>query len=77
MSKRKKEPKEALEIPYAPYPTTVKNNGFWHQWCCDCNLRHTYFFRVIRGKKPKDDKIEMFIERDDWATLAAKHLNIK
>lgn len=63
-----------LDIPYIQSPTTVNNNGFWCQWCCNCNLRHIYFFRVIRGKKPEEDKIEMYIERDDWATLAMKKI---
>ncbi len=61
-----------LAVPYIQYPTIVSHNGFWCQWCCDCGLRHIYFFRVIRGKTPKKDKIEMFIDRDDWATDAKK-----
>ena len=56
------------KIPYAKNPTTVKNNDFWYNWCCDCGLRHIYFVRVVRGKTPKQDKVEMFICRDDLAT---------
>ena len=69
--------KKKLEIPYLQYPTTVINNGFWCQWCCDCGLRHLYFFRVIRGKTPNEDTVEMYIDRDDWATKAMKELKKK
>ncbi len=63
-----------LDVPYCDNPVVVSNNMFWHQWCCDCELRHTYLFRVVRGKTPKDDKIEMYITRDDWATDAMKKI---
>ncbi len=63
-----------LNIPYVECPTIVNHNGFWCQWCCDCGLRHTYFFRVVRGKTPKEDKVEMFIDRDDWATDTLKEI---
>ena len=63
-----------LDIPYTQKLTTVYHNGFWCQWCCGCGLRHIYYFRVIRGKTPKDDRIEMTIEMDGWATLAAKKI---
>jgi len=61
-----------LDIPYAKKITTIYNNEFWSQWCCDCGLRHLYHFKIIRGKTPADDKVEFIIERDDWATIAAK-----
>lgn len=61
-----------LDIPYTKKITVIYNNGFWCQWCCDCGLRHLYHFKIIRGKTPEDDRIEMIIDRDEWATLAAK-----
>lgn len=61
-----------LDIPYTKRITVIDNNEFWCQWCCDCGLRHIYHFRVIRGKTPEEDKIEICSDRDDWATIAAK-----
>lgn len=29
--------------------------------CCDCNLQHIWIFKVVRGKSPQDDIIEMDI----------------
>ena len=66
--------KKLSDIKYAPSPTIIDNKSFWHQWCCDCNLRHTFFFNIVRGKTPKADKIEMYIDRDDWATDAMRTL---
>jgi len=63
-----------LDVPHIKKVTTIYNNNFWCQWCCDCGLRHLYHFRIIRGKTKQDDKIEMSIDRDDWASLAAKEI---
>lgn len=63
---------DKLNVPYVQYPTTLNNNGFWCCWCCDCGLRHIYFVKIIRGKKPKDDTVQLYIERDDWGTRAGK-----
>lgn len=61
-----------LDIPYIKRLTVIFNNEFWCQWCCGCGLRHLYHFKIIRGKTPKEDRIEMCIDRDEWATAAAK-----
>ena len=29
--------------------------------CCNCGLQHIWLFKVIRGKTPKDDIMEMNI----------------
>ncbi|GAG48342.1 unnamed protein product [marine sediment metagenome] len=50
----------------------INNNDFWFPWCCDCGLRHVYFFTVERGKTPKEDKISFRICRDDAATKYRK-----
>ena len=65
---------DKLDIPYAKTITTVYTDNSWFQWCCDCGLRHIYHFRIIRGETPAKDKVEMTIERDEWATYAAKKI---
>jgi hypothetical protein len=33
--------------------------------CCDCGSRHLWLFKIIRGKTPQDDVVEMqiFLEK--------------
>jgi len=64
-----------LDIPYTQIPVTMHNNEIWHHWCCDCGLRHTQCFKIIRGKTPDEDRVEIIIDRDNWATLAAKTID--
>ena len=47
---------------------TVQTNGFMAQWCCGCDLRHMWHFRVVRNRRPKDDEIEISLLCDDTAT---------
>lgn len=63
-----------LDIPFTKRITVICTNEFWCNWCCDCGLRHLYHFTIIRGKNPEDDRVEMCIDRDDWATLAARKI---
>ena len=50
------------------YPIVIENKDFMFQWCCDCGLRHIHFAEIERGKKPKDDKVNLYLIRDDHAT---------
>ena len=45
-----------------------KTNDFFFQWCCDCMLRHVWVFKIIRGKKPEDDYVELQGTDDRLAT---------
>ncbi len=67
--------KKALEIPYAISPVEIGNNNLWCLWCCDCGLRHLYHFRIVRGKKPQEDRVVVSFDRDDWATKAKKAID--
>jgi hypothetical protein len=53
-------------------PMIFKDGEFWYQWCCNCYLRHIYLFKIIRGKKPKNDRVVVYLARDDWATNARR-----
>lgn len=53
---------------YEDYPIVIPNKDFMFQWCCDCGLRHINFVEIERGKKPKEDKVKLFVIRDDHAT---------
>ena len=50
------------------YPIVIGHKDFMFQWCCDCGLRHIHFCEIERGKKPKDDKVSLYLIRDDYAT---------
>ncbi len=50
------------------YPITIGNKDFMFQWCCDCGLRHVHFAEIERGEKPEDDKVNLYLVRDDYAT---------
>ncbi len=62
------------KIPYAPRPVVLGNNNFWYQWCCDCDLRHVFFIRILRGETPEKDVVELYIDRDDYATDAMEEI---
>lgn len=53
---------------YEDYPIVIGDKDFMFQWCCDCGLRHIHFVEIERGKKPEDDKIKLYLVRDDCAT---------
>ncbi len=38
-----------------------KNGSMITVKCCDCSLCHDWTFKVIRGKSPEDDVVEMGI----------------
>lgn len=33
--------------------------------CCGCGLQHIWLFKIIRGKTPRDDIVEMDIFQDE------------
>jgi len=39
--------------------TTVKNNGSLVVTCCKCALKHLWTYKIIRGKTPVDDVVEL------------------
>ena len=53
---------------YEDYPITIRHKDFMFQWCCDCGLRHIHFAEIERGEKPEDDKVNLYLIRDDHAT---------
>jgi len=71
MSKMKALVKEAEEKGSGPFLTKTGDISF--HVCCDCNLRHVVKYRVIRGKKPKDDMIELEYIRDEMGTEAMRY----
>ena len=66
-----------LILPDFENPEIFYNGGFWFNWCCDCGLRHIYLLKIIRGGRPDQDRVEIYCERDDWATEAKKTLDRK
>lgn len=50
------------------YPIVIKHRDFMFQWCCDCGLRHIHFAEIERGEKPDEDKVNLYLVRDDYAT---------
>lgn len=50
------------------YPIVIKHKDFMFMWCCDCGLRHVHFAEIERGKKSEDDKVNLYLIRDDHAT---------
>ncbi len=50
------------------YPIVIQNKDFMFQWCCDCGLRHVHFAEIERGNKPEEDKVNLYLVRDDYAT---------
>lgn len=42
------------------------------QECCECSLRHIWIFKVIRGKTPQDDEVEMEIYLADTRSTSDK-----
>lgn len=66
MSSEKKHKK--IIFPQMKDVEYIENNGFLFQWCCDCHLRHIWHFKILRGKTPDKDFIEISGARDDIAT---------
>ena len=60
-------PKKKYQF-YEDYPIIITNKDFMFQWCCDCGLRHIHFIEIERGKKPEEDKVNLYLVRDDVAT---------
>lgn len=58
------------------YDFELGNKGFMIQWCCKCHSRHIWHFNIIRGKKPKDDYIEISMVRDFGAEKLRKFYEI-
>jgi len=55
---KKTEPEQDWEgiTRYLESPT------LWYQWCCDCGLRHIFYYRI------EDKKIAVTMFRDSYAT---------
>ena len=52
-----------------------KSGDWLFQWCCDCGLRHIWYFEIVRGKKPEDDEVLLRCTRDNMATNLRKFYN--
>ena len=56
--------------PTFDFPTSMNVPGVLYQWCCDCGLRHVWYFVM------SDDNKTLYIDvkRDDYATQLRKAL---
>lgn len=62
-----------MDFPQFDKIEYVYNNSFMFQWCCKCGSRHIWHFHIERGKKPKDDYVELCVGRDPVAEKLRKH----
>jgi len=54
-------------VPEMDDETKIPENRFYYNWCCDCGLRHVYYFRIEHDKDGKH-VIVLAGDRDDMAT---------
>ena len=64
--------KKKIDFPKMGNVEIVNNNDFILQWCCSCHARHIWHYRVIRGKIPTEDQIEISGLRDITAEKMRK-----
>ena len=50
------------------FPIYIGTGTTIFQSCCDCKLRHVWYFKVHRGKVPEEDFIELNCTRDSTGT---------
>jgi hypothetical protein len=64
MTKEKKKKKQGLNKMNFPRDgMLVRNHRIVVGVCCDCGMRHAWYFEVCRAKKPIDDEIYIQCEK--------------
>ena len=69
MTKRKQ--RRLKKIHFAEWgdePLHIRTNGVLMTYCCDCNLRHIYNFKIHREKNSDKDYVEIWCYRDQTST---------
>lgn len=70
--KEKKKVKGRIKFGGMPDFVYIPHGGFMSHWCCKCKTRHIWHFYIVRGKKRKNDVVEITMMMDKKGTKLRK-----
>ena len=57
-------------------PEIIYNGAMGYEACCDCGLTHDVTYKVIRGRKTENDKIEVTYKRMNGITRQRRKMKL-